>query len=172
MKYIKQHLWPISGLMVFDQAVKVVIYYFFFNIHTEILGNMVRFRPVFNTNLSWGGNFSVILSDMIVVVLLNMLIIALFLSGYAFYRSKRRKSSAWVDLIYITGLAGSLCSLIDKVIWGGSLDFIQLPALFTFDVKECYLTIAQCLFVCIGLKHHKEISVTEYVKWCVRRTVG
>lgn len=168
MKYLKPYLFPVSGFIVLDQFLKIIIYCFFFDIQTEILGNMVRFRPVFNTNLSWGGNYIPILSEMVIVVFLNILIIVLFLSGYAFYRSKKPEFNACIDIIYVIGLAGSFCSLVDKIIWGGSLDYIQIVGLFTFDLKDCYLTIAQCLFVLIGIRYHNKISVKEYIKWCIK----
>lgn len=166
MKYLKNYLLHIGGLIALDQSIKIIIYHFFFDIYTDILGNSVRFRPIINTNLSWGGNYIPILNNMALLIFVNFLVVALFLSGYAFYRSKKPESSAYVDSIYITGLAGSICSLIDKIIWGGSLDYIQIVGFFTFDMKDCYLVIAQCLFVFIGLKHHKDISIKEYAGWC------
>ncbi len=169
MKYVKQSLMILFGLVAIDQIVKIIIHYFFFYSETDILGNIIRFRPIHSTNLSWGGNYISLFSNMGVVVAINLLVIALFISGYSFYRSKKPISSIPANMTYVVGLAGSICSLVDKVIWGGSLDFIQIPFLFTFDIKDCYLTIAQCLFIYIGIKHHKEISVTEYIKWCFKK---
>ncbi|MHB1154804.1 MAG: signal peptidase II [Eubacteriales bacterium] len=37
-------------------------------------------------------------------------------------------------------VAGFLCSFVDVMYWGGSLDYIQLFDWFTFDIKDCYLT--------------------------------
>ena len=51
----------------------------------------------------------------------------------------------------ICGISGCLCSLIDKLFWGGSLDFLQIPTLFIFDLKDCYLTVAEVIFVAIGI---------------------
>lgn len=71
-----------------------------------------------------------------------------------------------VKVIMVCGFAGSLCSLIDKVFWGGSLDFIQIPKLFTFDLKDCYLSITQILFIIVAIIHNEEISVKEYLLFC------
>lgn len=43
-------------------------------------------------------------------------------------------------LLFFT--AGLLCSFIDVVFWGGSLDFLRLSDWFTFDLKDIYLNIA------------------------------
>ena len=74
-----------------------------------------------------------------------------------------RMSTDQIKVIMICGIAGSLCSLIDKLFWGGSLDFLQIPTLFIFDLKDCYLTVAEVIFVVIGILHSKEISVKEYL---------
>ena len=52
-------------------------------------------------------------------------------------------------------MAGSICSLIDKLFWGGSLDFIQIPLFFTFDLKDCYLSLAVLIFVFLSMYHER-----------------
>lgn len=93
----------------------------------------------------------------------TILVLFLFISGYMLYQTKKSRTSFWVKVIMICGIAGSLCSLIDKLFWGGSLDFLQIPTLFIFDLKDCYLTVAEVIFVVIGILHSKEISVKEYL---------
>ena len=38
--------------------------------------------------------------------------------------------------------AGAVCSLIDKIFYGGSLDFIGIIPLFIADIKDIYICIA------------------------------
>ena len=135
----------------------------------DIIGKILRFSPVQNTNLSYGGNFISILSNLWVMVLLNILVILLLISGYFFYKTKRQYTSCSVKVIITCGVAGTLCSLLDKVLWGGSLDFLQIPNIFTFDLKDSYLTVAEVIFVIIGILHNKEISVKEYISFCYGR---
>lgn len=135
----------------------------------DIIGKLLRFSPVQNTNLSYGGNFISILSNFWVMVLFNILVILLLISGYFFYKTKRQHTSYSVKVIITCGIAGTLCSLLDKVLWGGSLDFLQIPTVFTFDLKDIYLTIAEIIFVIIGVLHSKEISVKEYISFCYGR---
>ena len=118
----------------------------------DIIGKFLRFNPVQNTNLSYGGNFIGILSNLWVLVLFNILVILVIISGYAFYKSKNEQTSYSVKVIMSCGLAGTICSLI-----------------FIFDLKDCYLTVAEIIFVVIGILHNREISMKEYIYFCYRQ---
>lgn len=135
----------------------------------DIIVGVLRFNPVLNTRLSYAGNFIDILSSPFITISLNILVLFVFLSGYLLYKTKRTHTSFQVKLIMVFGATGCLCSLIDKVFWGGSLDFLQIPNFFIFDLKDCYLTVAEVIFVIIGFLHSKEISVKEYLQFCCKK---
>ena len=132
----------------------------------DIIFHLLRFNPEQNTNLSWFGNFAHVFSSSFLMVVFNILAIYIILSGYLLYRAKTQKTKFSVKVILVCGLAGCLCSLIDKLFWGGSLDFLQIPNFFIFDIKDCYLTVAGIVFVIIGILHSKEITVKEYLHFC------
>ncbi len=96
----------------------------------------------------------------------NILVILVIISGYAFYKSKNEQTSYSVKVIMSCGLAGTICSLIDKLFWGGSLDFCRYQA-FYFRLKDCYLTVAEIIFVVIGILHNREISMKEYIYFAI-----
>ena len=169
MKKFKPFIIPILLLVIIDQTVKIVISKLFMKCEFDIMIKTLRFNPELNTRLSYGGNFFELLSSPFVTILLNILVLFLFLSGYMLYQTKKSRTSFWVKVIMICGIAGSLCSLIDKLFWGGSLDFLQIPTLFIFDLKDCYLTVAEVIFVVIGILHSKEISVKEYLHFCCNK---
>ncbi len=169
MKKFKPFITPVLLLVIIDQAVKIMISKLFLNCEFDIIGKVLRFNPVINTCLSYGGNFFELLSSPFVMILLNILALFLFLSGYMLYQAKSSRTSFRVKTIMICGLAGCLCSLIDKLFWGGSLDFLQIPTLFIFDLKDCYLTVAEVIFVVIGILHSREISVKEYLHFCCNK---
>ncbi len=75
------------------------------------------------------------------MVCLQILFLALVLVVYRYlvYFSENQKAYANGFLIFC--LAGIICSFIDVVFWGGSLDFIRLLDWFTFDLKDVYLTV-------------------------------
>lgn len=74
-----------------------------------------------------------------------------------------------VNILYIFGMAGAFCSLIDKIFWGGSLDFLQIGQLFICDLKDCYLTVTECYILVIGIRHEKEISFKEYIDYFLKK---
>lgn len=148
----------------FEYACAYVLYKQYSKI-TKVL----RFNPELNTRLSYAGNFFELLSSPFVTILLNVFVLFLFFSGYMLYQAKRAHISFWVKIIMICGISGCLCSLIDKLFWGGSLDFLQIPTLFIFDLKDCYLTVAEVIFVAIGILNSKEISVKEYLHFCCNK---
>jgi len=53
--------------------------------------------------------------------------------------------------------AGALCSLIDKVFWNGSLDYIYVHGFFTFDLKDVYINVFIGLFLLMIAINHRGI---------------
>lgn len=169
IKRSKSFIIPMLFLVLIDQTVKAIISHVFMQHDFDIIVHVLRFHPKLNTHLSYAGNFIDILSSPFVTILLNILAAFIFLSGYSLYKTKRIRTSFSVRMIMIFGIAGCLCSLIDKLFWGGSLDFLQIPNFFIFDLKDCYLTVAEVIFVIIGILHNKEISVKEYLQFCYNK---
>ena len=50
-------------------------------------------------------------------------------------------------MCFIFVLCGALCSLIDKVFYGGSLDFIGISNLFIADIKDIYINLGILFFI-------------------------
>lgn len=142
---------------------------FFINLEFDIITNFLKFRPIQNEKYTFGGNYIGFLSNFWIAIILNIFVILIFISGYMFYLHKYKRVDFWAKSTMISGLAGSFCSLIDKVFWGGSLDFIQIPQLFTFDLKDCYVTFVVVLILVIGLKYPKDFDLKEYLLFCFTR---
>ena len=155
--------------MLADQIIKMVIHLAYMEDEFDIIKPLLRFHPQLNTKLSWAGNYIEIFANPVAAIFLNLILLFVFLSGYLLYKSKRKQTGFSIKIIMICGIAGCLCSLIDKLFWGGSLDYLQIKDLFVFDLKDCYLTVAEVLFIVIGLVHSKEISVKEYVSFCLHK---
>lgn len=170
MKYLKRYIVPISSCIILDQLVKIIIYNHFFHEEFDVIGNIIRFRPVINVNLSWGGNYFAILRHFEFVIIVNVFAIILFLAGFLFYRYKRAKTTFIIELIFTLGISGCICSLIDKVIWKGSLDFVQIPGFFTFDIKDTYISIFEVIFIFLVIKYRNEISTREFFRWLLSIT--
>lgn len=155
-------------LITIDQLIKLFIYKNYMDCKFTIVRNLLEFSPKMNKNMSYAGNFIKLFSGIEVTVFFNVLIILIFISGYALYIKKVKVPGKIAKIILISGLAGCICSLIDKVFWGECLDYIRIPNVFIFDLKDAYLTVAEILFLIIGLAHHREISVKEYLTFCIR----
>ncbi|MBE5967279.1 MAG: signal peptidase II [Lachnospiraceae bacterium] len=147
MKYLRRYITAIGIFVVFDQLVKIIIYNFFYNVDISIIGNIIRFHQVINTNLRFGGNYFTLFRNFGFTVIINVIIIIFLIRSYSFYRSKKDVPAKIVNLIYILVMSGSFCSLLDKIVWNGSLDLIQIPRLYIFDIKDIYISIAQCIFI-------------------------
>ena len=140
-------LWIIFSLLILtDQITKIIIQNFFFVKRFEIIPNFLSFHPIINTKGSWlnvrfntGINFPIL-------IILNIIAIFLFIEFYRYYTYLGNKSF-WSDLCFLTISSGCICSLIDKVFYGGSLDFIGISNLFIADFKDIYINIAIFAFI-------------------------
>ncbi|MGL4760684.1 MAG: signal peptidase II [Sarcina sp.] len=140
-------LWMFFGGLIFlDQGSKIIINNFFFNDKFDIIPNFLSFHPIINTKGSWlnvrfgtGIGFPMLIA-------LNIIAIFLFIEFYRYYTHLGHKSF-WSDLCFISISAGCLCSLIDKIFYGGSLDFIGISNLFIADLKDIYINIAIFAFI-------------------------
>ena len=133
-------------LMAIDQGIKLIIKFFFFDKYFEIIKDFLYFQPIINTHGSWlnarfglGVGFSVL-------IFINILAVFLFIELYRYYISKGNKNF-WADMTFLFITSGALCSLIDKVFYGGSLDFIGISNLFIADIKDLYINLGVLFFI-------------------------
>ncbi|MGL5244304.1 MAG: signal peptidase II [Sarcina sp.] len=133
-------------LMIFDQGIKIIIKTWFFHNSFEIIPNFLFFKPIINTDGSWlnarfgtGINFSIL-------IIINLIALFIFIECYRYYLSKNNKDF-FADMCFIFISAGALCSLIDKLFYGGSLDFIGISNLFIADFKDIYINLAILFFI-------------------------
>lgn len=127
-------------LMIIEQGIKIVIKKYFFNYYLELIPGFLSFDPIINSDGSWlnarfgaGVGFNTL-------IILNIISLFLFYAIYRFYLSRNNKTF-WVDTSFLFILSGAFCSLIDKVFYGGSLDYIGISNLFIADLKDIYINI-------------------------------
>lgn len=133
-------------LMLLDQGSKLIIKLFFFNDRFEIIPNFLSFHPIINTKGSWlNVRFGTSLNFPL-LIFLNVLAIFFFIEFYRYY-TKRGNKCFWSDICFISIISGCLCSFIDKVFYGGSLDFIGISTLFIADLKDIYINLAIFAFI-------------------------
>lgn len=145
--------------LIIDQGIKILIKLLWFNNDIPIIQGMLYFRPIINTDGSWlNARFGTSVSFPILITL-NILAIFIFVEVYRYYLHNGNKDF-WSDLCFIFVSCGALCSLIDKVFYGGSLDFIGISNLFIADIKDLYINLG-ILFFALTMFNNGYLSSNE-----------
>jgi signal peptidase II len=150
--------WVLIALLIAaDQGVKLFINANFLGAAVPIAPPVLYFKPVFNTDYSWFASMLDITASKwlhVVIVGALLLIIILF---YRFLNSRIGKT-ATVNSLFAFLFSGALCSLVDKVFWNGSLDFIMVNGLFTFDTKDVYISVFIGLVLLFLVQKNKTLA--------------
>ncbi|WP_291652811.1 signal peptidase II [Clostridium sp.] len=133
-------------LMLIDQGVKIIIKLFYFDNYFEIIPKFLSFDPIINTDGSWLNARFGLGVGFPALIILNALAVILFIEVYRYYLYKGNKDF-WSDMAFLFILSGALCSLIDKIFYGGSLDFIGISNLFIADIKDMYINLGILFFI-------------------------
>ena len=143
-------LWLVFGIIfLIDQGLKLIIKLYFFHKEFTIIKDFLYFSPIINTEGSWlNARFGAGVSFNLLIAL-NILALLFFIEIYRYYTFKGNKDF-WGDMCFVFLIAGCLCSLIDKVFYGGSLDFIGISNLFIADFKDIYINLS-ILFLFLGM---------------------
>jgi signal peptidase II len=133
-------------LIIVDQGIKIIIKFFFFDDKFEIIPNILSFHPIINTDGSWlNARFGTSVSFSLLIIL-NIIFLFLIVELFRYLLSNGNKTF-WSDMAFVFLFCGSLCSLIDKVFYGGSLDFIGISNLFIADIKDLYINLGLYFFL-------------------------
>lgn len=133
-------------VMLFDQGLKFIIKLYYFNESFYVIPNFLSFNPIINSQGSWlNARFGAGVSFPC-LIFLNIIALFLFIEAYRYYLYNKHKDF-WADMCFVFIVAGCLCSLIDKVFYGGSLDFIGISDLFIADLKDIYINLGILFFV-------------------------
>ncbi|MFT8352922.1 signal peptidase II [Clostridium saccharoperbutylacetonicum] len=145
--------------LMIDQGIKILIKFFWFNNNFQIINSMLSFNPIINTEGSWlNARFGTSVSFPILITL-NIFAIIIFLEIYRYYLHKGNKDF-WADMCFVFVTCGGICSLIDKVFYGGSLDFIGISNLFVADIKDLYINMG-ILFFALTMFNNGSLSSNE-----------
>ncbi len=122
-------------LIALDQFIKLIIYNWGMDKNIKLIGDIIYFSPVFNKSISWisaktGLNFS-LGAHIVFTLMIIVWFIILGKKHYYKYLNKR-----YMVLAYWITLSGMICSAIDRIFWGTSLDYICIKGFFIFDLKD------------------------------------
>lgn len=158
MKVRGNQTWVgVALLVAVEQAIKLIINANFLESSFAILPPLLYFEPVFNRKYSWlNSMLGLENSKWIHVIVVAGLLILIYL----FYRFLNRElgSRRIINVLFAFVFSGAVCSVIDKVCWNGSLDYILLDHLFTFDLKDVYINVFLGLLVVAILLKNKTLA--------------
>ncbi len=165
MKKSKAWVWfGIVLLIGIEQGIKLIINTHYLNLSKPIFAPYLYFQPMFNRDYSWINSMLQIGIGKWAHVFFVVVMIALIISFYAFMQ-KTRTVTTVMRVMFIFIVAGATCSLIDKVFWDGSLDYIYLNGYFTFDLKDVYVNVFNGLLVLMVIINYKAISREDDTDW-------
>ena len=107
-----------------------------------------------NKGAAWG-IFSGKILMFVIITIIAIVIISIFIRNITGIMCNEGKSATLMVLQYIFGMlmAGAVGNLIDRVVNGSVVDFIDFPI---FNVADCYVTVSCVLIVVMCLLKLKE----------------
>lgn len=147
-------------MTLLDQIIKLIIHFNFMDKNFDILFHFIGFEPYLNVKYSWIntlGDFGISRLSHILIVVFILIIAIIAYDMFAFY--KIRDTITYIFFCFL--FAGALCSLIDKLFWGGSLDYIRLDGLFIFDLKDVYATVCEIIIVIMLIINYRGIRTRK-----------
>lgn len=151
------------GVLVFvDQGIKMIIREWFFERNFSLIGEYVTFRPIVNKKYSYVGHFISFFSIKSVTILMGFLAIPIFITLYRFLETRPLKGKKLMEVTFVFAMAGCSCSLIDRNIWDGSLDYVKLFDWFIFDLKDCYLSAFNVSIIYLVARNIKELNAMKF----------
>lgn len=138
-----RELFILGFLVVVDQTIKVVIYNNFFD--DVIKNSLIGFRPNFNEDISPLNVLLKINIPVYVYIIIGVICSVIGLYIYL-YMKKNSLTNIYIEIFYILLLAGIIDSVLDKIFWGTSLDYIELFSSVIIDLKDIYIVLGAISF--------------------------
>ena len=150
----KNIVYPVMFLFLIDQIIKIIINFYFFDNKILLIEDKLIFYPIFNRDYSWLNSFCQFGWGRIFHILQVAIIGIIFVVMYR-VMSKRMKMSSIHKFGWIMMFSGVLCSLVDKIIWNGSLDYIYIVGFCVFDLKDVYIVCAEAILIIVTMCYIK-----------------
>ena len=152
----KTQKFAIFALIILDQIIKLLVKKYY-GMKLPIFYNVIYFNPILNKYYSW---FSVLLKIKINIIFHILFTISTIFLMYYFYKFcyYKHKDDLIIRVTEILWFSGSLCSLLDKLFWNGSLDYILIKKFFVFDLKDVYLSFFQVGIFILVLRNWTKLN--------------
>lgn len=156
MKRLKDMIY-IALFIIIDQTIKIYIYINHMGKDQVIVRGILSFYPKFNRDFSWINSLFQFGAGLVSHTIVAFIALLIVLISYDYMKTmKYMNKTIWLALILI--ISGSICSIIDKVAWGGSLDYIYLEGFFIFDLKDVYASAFAVLIILSLILNYNKIK--------------
>lgn len=158
MKIEAKKTWiSVFSLITIEQVIKLIINNNFFDKRFPILPPFLYFEPMFNRDYSWiNSMFQLNVSKWIHIIMVAIMTTLIYL--FYKYLNRQLGSKKIINIMFAFIFSGAMCSLIDKIFWNGSLDYILVNGFFTFDLKDVYINIFIALMLLLVISKDKVLK--------------
>lgn len=129
-------------LVSLDLLSKIAVKLLFMDVTFSMFNGFLTFKPFLNTNSM--SLFNGLLLDLDIslqkLIIVNFILLVLMVPIYLYLRSIDFKN-LFLYSILVFLVSGGIASTLDRVIWGGSLDFILIFN-YIIDFKDIYLFLS------------------------------
>lgn len=158
MRLKNKKIWFVIFLLIaFEQFIKLIINNNYLDKRFAILPPLIYFEPMFNRRYSWF-NSMLQLGKGKWIHIITVSVLTIFICLFYQYQNKKYGNHRITNIMFAFLFSGAVCSLIDKLFWDGSLDYILVSGLFTFDLKDIYLNIFNGLLVLFLIFKNKTVK--------------
>lgn len=161
----------ITLLFVIDQLSKIIVSVFFNSTRLNsinIIPGYFSLTPHINSHGSFIASRFNINAPFIIFTILNFIILLLIFLTYRFKIFKNQLNSM-NQLAFILLFSGGLCSLVDKIFWGGSLDFLHIHNLFIADIKDILITFGLGSFILSSITSDEQSELKDFLNFILKK---
>lgn len=161
MKDNKNFIWIFTFILIsIEQGIKLIINNKYLDVNFSILEPLLYFEPKFNRDYSW---FNSMLKLGVGKGIHILIVLILILLTFLFYKfiNRKKETTRLIDTTFAFLFSGAICSLIDKVFWNGSLDYILFYDLFIFDLKDLYVNVFIGLVILMIIIDYKGLRTVD-----------
>lgn len=139
-------------LSVVDEFIKVLLAYI-----VNIKGLNFHSKLIYPIKNEFASSYCSFFNKNISMKILICVNIFMFIFSTVIYNVHIKKygKSFWSDWFIIFTSAGLISSLIDKIFWGGSLDYINIANNIILDLKDIYMLFGIVLIICEVILNEK-----------------
>ncbi len=147
-------------LIALEQIIKIIINNHYLDKNIPLLPPLLYFKPMFNRDYSWFNSMLQLgISKWLHISV--VVIMSIFIYKFYEYVCSLIEKKRVVNVMFAFIFSGAMCSLIDKIFWNGSLDYILVKGYFTFDLKDVYVNTFIALLLLFLLLQNKALKQLE-----------